>query len=147
MIVTSIPEVMNICVKSKWNKHQRDQENFTVGKHLNNYLFKKLTNIYAEYYNDRGAMTNSKVDFYSNISYSVQEDDYFIDVRLHVGDIVDVFEEGETEESYTIIKGIFTHERSRKLYAFVIFDWFEKTEENALLKYPKYRLQISEDTR
>jgi len=65
---------------------------------------------------------NSKVDFYNNISYIVKEDDYFVDIRLHVGDIVDVFKESEMEESYAIIKGIFTYECSRKLYAFVIFD-------------------------
>ncbi len=90
---------------------------------------------------------NSKVDFYNNISYIVKEDDYFVDIRLHVGDIVDVFKESEMEESYAIIKGIFTYECSRKLYAFVIFDQFEKIGENALLKYSKYRLQMFKDTR
>ncbi|GBC15840.2 hypothetical protein GLOIN_2v1764038 [Rhizophagus irregularis DAOM 181602=DAOM 197198] len=146
-IVTCIPEIMDINVRSKWNKHQRDQENFTVGKHLNEYFFNELANAYAEYYNDRGAMINSKVEFYNNISYVVKDDDGFVDVQLSVGDVVDVFEEGETEESYAIIKGIFTHERSRKLHAFVIFDWFEKIGENTLLKCPKYRLQASEETR
>ncbi|CAG8711415.1 1589_t:CDS:2, partial [Rhizophagus irregularis] len=42
---------------------------------------------------DRGAMINSKVEFYNNISYVVKDDDCFVDVRLHVGDVVDVFEE------------------------------------------------------
>lgn len=138
---------MNIRVKSKWSKYQRNQENFTNGKHLNKYLLNELATVYEEYYKDRGAIVNSKADFYNNISYIVKEDDYFVDVRLQVGDIVDVFEEGETEESYAIIKGIFTHERSRKLHAFVIFNWFEKMGENTLLKCPKYRLQVSEDTR
>ncbi|GBC23112.2 hypothetical protein GLOIN_2v1764038 [Rhizophagus irregularis DAOM 181602=DAOM 197198] len=123
------------------------EKNFTVGNHLNEYLSNELANTYAEYYKDRGAMINSKVEFYNNISYVVKDDDCFVDVRLHVGDVVDVFEEGETEESYAIIKGIFTHERSRKLHAFVIFDWFEKIGENTLLKCPKYRLQASEETR
>ncbi|CAB4433969.1 unnamed protein product [Rhizophagus irregularis] len=118
-IITCIPEIMDINVRLKWNKYQRNQENFTIGKHLNGYLSNELANAYAEYYNDRGAMINSKVEFYNNISYVVKEDDCFVDVQLNVGDIVDVFEEGETEESYAIIKGIFTHERSRKLHAFI----------------------------
>ncbi|UZO27870.1 uncharacterized protein OCT59_021423 [Rhizophagus irregularis] len=92
-IVTCIPEIMDINVRSKWNKHQRDQENFTVGKHLNEYFFNELANAYAEYYNDRGAMINSKVEFYNNISYVVKDDDGFVDVQLSVGDVVDVFEE------------------------------------------------------
>ncbi|POG57104.1 hypothetical protein GLOIN_2v1791717 [Rhizophagus irregularis DAOM 181602=DAOM 197198] len=146
-IITCIPEIMDINVRLKWNKYQRNQENFTIGKHLNGYLSNELANAYTEYYNDRGAMINSKVEFYNNISYVVKEDDCFVDVQLNVGDIVDVFEEGETEESYAIIKGIFTHhERSRKLHAFVIFDWFEKIRENSMLKCPKYRLQALEET-
>ncbi|CAB4412070.1 unnamed protein product [Rhizophagus irregularis] len=92
-IVTCIPEIMDINVRSKWNKHQRDQENFTVGKHLNEYFFNELANAYAEYYNDRGAMINSKVEFYNNISYVVKDDDGFVDVQLSVGNVVDVFEE------------------------------------------------------
>ena len=138
---------MDIRVKLRWNKYQCKQEGFTTGKHLNKHLLNELVNVYAEYYKDRSAMTNSKVEFYNNISYTVKEDDYFVDIRLHVGDVVDVVEEGETEDSYAIIKGIFTHERSRKLHAFVIFNWFEKVGENTLLQCPKYRLQMSEETR
>ncbi|CAB5358406.1 unnamed protein product [Rhizophagus irregularis] len=93
-IITCIPEIMDINVRLKWNKYQRNQENFTIGKHLNGYLSNELANAYAEYYNDRGAMINSKVEFYNNISYVVKEDDCFVDVQLNVGDIVDVFEEG-----------------------------------------------------
>ena len=137
---------MNIRVKSKWNKHQRDQENFTVGKRLNEHLFKELINVFAEYYQDRSAMLNSKVDFYNNISYTIKEDDHFIDVRLHVGEVVNVLEESVAEESYAIIRGIFTYERSRKLHAFVIFDWFEKIGEDTLLKCPRYRLRNPEET-
>ncbi|CAB5360892.1 unnamed protein product [Rhizophagus irregularis] len=92
-IITCIPEIMDINVRLKWNKYQRNQENFTIGKHLNGYLSNELANAYTEYYNDRGAMINSKVEFYNNISYVVKEDDCFVDVQLNVGDIVDVFEE------------------------------------------------------
>ncbi|RGB22552.1 hypothetical protein C1646_775887 [Rhizophagus diaphanus] len=145
-IITCIPEIMDINVRLKWNKYQRNQENFTIGKHLNGYLSNELANTYAEYYNDKGAMINSKAEFYNNILYVVKEDNCFVDVQLNVEDIIDVFEEGETEESYAIINGIFTHECSRKLHAFVIFDWFEKIGENSMLKCPKYRLQAPEET-
>lgn len=145
-IVTCIPEITNIRVKAKWNKHKRDQENFTVGKYLNKHLFNELINVFAEYYQDRSAMLNSKVEFYNNISYIVKDEDHFVDVRLHVGEIVDVLEEGEEEESYAIITGIFTYERSRKLHAFLIFDWFEKIGEDTLLKCPKYKLQDPKET-
>lgn len=144
-IITCIPEIMNINVRSKWNKHQCNQENFIIGKQLNEYLSNELANAYVKYYNDKGAMINSKVEFYNNISYVVKEDDCFIDVQLYVKNTVDVFEKSEIEESYAIIKGIFIHERSKKLHAFVIFDWFEKIGKNLLLKYSKYRLQTSEE--
>ena len=144
-IVTCIPEIVNIRVKSKWNKYRRNQKNFTIGKRLNEHLFNELIDAFAEYYQDRSAVLNSKVDFYNNISYTIKEEDHFVDVRLCVGEVVNVLEEDETEESYAIIRGIFTYERSKKLHAFVIFDWFEKIGEDTLLKCPKYRLRGPEE--
>ena len=79
-IVTCIPEIVNIRVKSKWNKYRRNQENFTIGKRLNEHLFNELIDAFAEYYQDRSAMLNSKVDFYNNISYTIKEEDHFVDV-------------------------------------------------------------------
>ncbi|CAB5187060.1 unnamed protein product [Rhizophagus irregularis] len=111
-IITCIPEIMDINVRLKWNKYQRNQENFTIGKHLNGYLSNELANAYTEYYNDRGAMINSKVEFYNNISYVVKEDDCFVDVQLNVGDIVDVFEE-DFKPFYDIIKAL--HDILKKL--------------------------------
>ncbi|CAB4389704.1 unnamed protein product [Rhizophagus irregularis] len=111
-IITCIPEIMDINVRLKWNKYQRNQENFTIGKHLNGYLSNELANAYTEYYNNRGAMINSKVEFYNNISYVVKEDDCFVDVQLNVGDIVDVFEE-DFKPFYDIIKAL--HDILKKL--------------------------------
>jgi len=103
-IVTCIPEIVNIRVKSKWNKYRRNQENFTIGKRLNEHLFNELIDAFAEYYQDRSAVLNSKVDFYNNISYTIKEEDHFVDVRLCVGEVVNVLEEDETEKSYAIIR-------------------------------------------
>ena len=61
------------------------------------------------------------------ISYTVlQEDDANVNVKICVGEAIDVQEDNET--AYAIIQAIFTHiANDNKKYAFLILDWYYDT--------------------
>ena len=61
------------------------------------------------------------------ISYTVlQEDDANVNVKICVGEAIDVQEDNES--AYAIIQAIFTHiANDNKKYAFLILDWYYDT--------------------
>jgi hypothetical protein len=93
------------------------------------------------------ALVNFSISWYKLVSYMIEEEsDILSKVHLHVGDFITIYE-GDYEESYAIIKGIFKHKGNNgNYYAFIVVDWFENTKvEHSVLKCPLYNLQATGD--
>ena len=89
------------------------------------------------------ALINTKIEYYTNITYRITEDDGSGKViKLHVGDIVNMDEEIE-QVAFARVKAILRHQgNNTNYYAFLVFDWFEAVnEDDSILQCPYYDLQ------
>ena len=70
-----------------------------------------LYNAYCVYYQKKSAISFKAIEYFDAISYIVlQEDDANIDIKIRVGDAIDIEEDNGLESrAYVIIRGIFTH--------------------------------------
>jgi len=73
--------------------------------------------------------------------------EFYAHIKLHIGDVVVIKE--EQDESYTIIRAIFTHKYNNDfVYAFVWIDWLKDIERtDALLRCPIFKRQRVSDAR
>ncbi|PKY33394.1 hypothetical protein RhiirB3_532461 [Rhizophagus irregularis] len=111
---------INLCVQSPLKKcdlKKDDLETF-----LNNDLFAELGRAYKEDLNNIEHLISRKVKYYKSISYTIVDKDEQVNVKLNVGDVVDVLEDitplGNisqdatdmvTRVSYVRIKAIILH--------------------------------------
>lgn len=89
---------------------------------LNDDLFAKLCQAYEEELNVSEHLTSRKDKYYKSASYTIMDNDYNdqIDVKLKVGDVIDVLEDLSTMDtsreittrvSYAQIRTIFLHNK------------------------------------
>ncbi|CAB4398164.1 unnamed protein product [Rhizophagus irregularis] len=82
---------INLCVQSPLKKcdlKKDDLETF-----LNDDLFAELGRAYEEDLNNIEHLTSRKVKYYKSISYTIVDKDEQVNVKLNVGDVVDVLED------------------------------------------------------
>ncbi|CAG8796281.1 13779_t:CDS:2, partial [Dentiscutata erythropus] len=72
---------------------------------------------------------------------------FYIYIKLHIGDVVNIKE--EDNESYAIVRRIFTHKNNDGLvYFFVWIDWLKNTKHtDFLLRCPIFERQTDSDTK
>ncbi|PKY49851.1 hypothetical protein RhiirA4_465992 [Rhizophagus irregularis] len=148
---------INLYVQSSLKKcdlKKDDLETF-----LNDDLFAELGRAYEEDLNNIEYLTSRKVKYYKSISYTIVDKDEQINVKLNVGDVVDVLEDitplGNisqdatdmvTRVSYAQIKAIILHQKGQLQVPFLFLDWFISQNTNdQKLKCPLYKLQRQSD--
>ena len=86
-----------------------------------------ITKIYKEIYNNFGAITRRRVDYYDTIRYTVQhEPGIYTNIVLRVGEAIDI-EDADSlgERSYALIRAIIIHQDDfGNNNPFLLIDWF-----------------------
>ena len=91
---------------------------------------RNLYNAYYIYYKKESAISFKNIEYFDAILYNILQDDGLnIDIKIHIGDAIDIEENNETKShAYAIIREIFTHiANDRKRYAFLIIDQYYNT--------------------
>ncbi|RIB19340.1 hypothetical protein C2G38_2083425 [Gigaspora rosea] len=99
---------------------------------------------YSLYYLFEQALLETRVHFYENVSYTtLKPDGDYHNVKLKVGEIVEILRFGESEPTFGKIISIVEHSwNDNQEYVFLCFDWLENlNERNSLLDCPIYRIQ------
>jgi|GEM_PF-1434568 len=143
---------INIKLWGLYKKHELQTANLEMN--LNDDLFAELGRSYYEELNCSEHLTSRKVKYYKSISYTIIDGDDQFDIKLHIGDVVDVLEDisndRETElntiTSYAQIRAIFIHTKNQLQIPFLLLNWFVSMDINdPKLDCPRYRLQRSSD--
>lgn len=145
---------INICVHSLLKKS--DLEKYGLVTFLNDDLLAELGRAYEEDLNKMEHLISRKVKYYKGISYTIVDTDEQIDIKLKIGDIVDVLEDISqpddipnkisTRVSYARIRAIFLHKQEQHQIPFLFLDWFISQDTiDQKLHCPLYRLQRSVD--
>jgi hypothetical protein len=145
---------VNICVHSPLKKS--DLEKYELLTSLNDDLLAELGRAYEEDLNIMKHLIFRKVKYYKGIFYTIVDKDEQTNIKLKIGDIVDVLEdisqpdnissEISTRVSYARIRAIFLHKQKQHQIPFLFLDWF--VSQNTIdqkLHCPLYRLQRSTD--
>ena len=110
------------------------------------------TDLFAAYnhYMDRCQYIRRRsIKHYRYMRYTLLDDngEFYAHIKLHIGDVVIIKE--EEDESYAIIKAIFTHKYNNdSVYGFVWIDWLKNTEHtDGLLRCLIFERQRESDTR
>jgi len=141
-----VKDYINIHVKLQLNRNELKQTGLMPI--LNNDLFAELYQAYEEDLNQSEHLTSRKVEYYKRISYTILDDDNQIDIKLKVGDVIDL-EDLSTNNispnsrlSYAQIKAIFLHVKGNVQVPFLLLDWFISQDTiDQKLKCPLYKLQ------
>jgi hypothetical protein len=90
---------------------------------------RNLYNAYRSYHKKRSAISFKTIEYFDAISYTVLQDGANIDIRIRVGDAIDIEEDdGMQSRAFAVVRGIFTHmANDEKKYAFFIIDWYYET--------------------
>ncbi|CAB4439262.1 unnamed protein product [Rhizophagus irregularis] len=146
---------INLCVRSQLKKHELEEAGLT--SILNDDLFVELCQAYEEELNVSEHLTSRKVKYYKSASYTIvdNDDNDQIDVKLKVGDVIDVLEDLSTNDtsqetttrvSYARIRAIFLHTNRNYQVPFFFLDWFIAQDTiDRKLKCPIYKLQHPSD--
>uniref|UniRef100_U9TUC4 BAH domain-containing protein n=1 Tax=Rhizophagus irregularis (strain DAOM 181602 / DAOM 197198 / MUCL 43194) TaxID=747089 RepID=U9TUC4_RHIID len=134
----------NIRVHKKWNTKRIEKEGFV--KKISNEIQKNLYEAYRHYLNKETAISFKTLEYYDAISYTIIKEDN-VDINIHVGEVIDIEDDGTKNREYAIIRGIFTHQANDyKKYAFFILDWYYDTGRiDDLTGCKIYGLQESKD--
>ncbi|CAG8553066.1 8312_t:CDS:2 [Gigaspora rosea] len=95
-----------------WLKNNEKVKSVGLSKNLdiNHPFFQDLCKTYADYLNSSTILINKKLEFYNSITYTVLESDQdSVQVKLRVGDFVELLEETEGI-TYAEIESIFRHQ-------------------------------------
>ncbi|CAB5206941.1 unnamed protein product [Rhizophagus irregularis] len=115
----------NIRVYKKWNTKRIEKEGFV--KKISNKIQKNLYKAYRHYLNKETAISFKTLEYYDAISYTIIKEDN-VDISIHVGEVIDIEDDGTKNWEYALIRGIFTHQANDyKKYAFFILDWYYNT--------------------
>jgi hypothetical protein len=115
----------NIRVHKKWNIKRIEKEGFV--KKISNEIQKNLYEAYRYYLNKETAISFKTLEYYDAIPYTIIQEDN-VDISIHVGEVIDIEDDGTGNWEYALIRGIFTHQANDyKKYAFFILDWYYNT--------------------
>ncbi|CAG8769417.1 2802_t:CDS:2, partial [Racocetra fulgida] len=117
--------IVNIRVRQQLTNVEIRASQLTSNLDDNTYLKNGLFVVYSEYMKQR----------------------FYVHIKLHIGDVVIIKE--ETDESYAIVRAIFTHKyNDRNVYTFVWIDWLKNTKHtDSLLRCLIFERQPDLDTR
>ncbi|KAF0514529.1 hypothetical protein F8M41_017575 [Gigaspora margarita] len=85
-------------------------------------------------------MFEDSCQFYEYICFLVEDNDTTIQYRLHVGEVVTIITENNSQ-NFAILKSIFSHRKNNQRFAFIIVDQFEITNQTKL-ECSIYKLRI-----
>ncbi|GBC28437.2 hypothetical protein GLOIN_2v1480079 [Rhizophagus irregularis DAOM 181602=DAOM 197198] len=143
---------INIKVQGLYTKHDLQTNN--LEKNLDDNLFAELGRSYNEELDCTEHLTSRKVKYYKSISYTIVDGNNQSNIRLCVGDVINVLEDisddRETElktiTSYAQIRAIFLHTKDQLQIPFLLLNWFISLGINdSKLGCPRYRLQQLSD--
>ncbi|UZO24593.1 uncharacterized protein OCT59_016889 [Rhizophagus irregularis] len=143
---------INIKVQGLYTKHDLQTNN--LEKNLDNNLFAEFGRSYNEELDCTEHLTSRKVKYYKSISYTIVDGNNQSNIRLRVGDVINVLEDisddRETElktiTSYAQIRAIFLHTKDQLQIPFLLLNWFISLGINdSKLGCPRYRLQQLSD--
>ncbi|UZO03748.1 uncharacterized protein OCT59_024151 [Rhizophagus irregularis] len=143
---------INIKVQGLYTKHDLQTNN--LEKNLDDNLFAELGRSYNEELDCTEHLTSRKVKYYKSISYTIVDGNNQSNIRLRVGDVINVLEDisddRETElktiTSYAQIRAIFLHTKDQLQIPFLLLNWFISLGINdSKLGCPRYRLQQLSD--
>ncbi|RIB28587.1 hypothetical protein C2G38_2239435 [Gigaspora rosea] len=143
------PELFNcfeIKLGIRWNRNQIEAAGFISTNIETNGLFEDIMKAYSSYYSFEQALLETRVHFYENVSYTtLKPDGDYHNVKLKVGEIVEILRFGESEPTFGKIISIVEHSwNDNQEYVFLCFDWLENlNERNSLLDCPIYRIQYN----
>jgi len=112
-------------------------------------FFRDLYRAYTDYLNSGAALLNRNLEFYNSITYTILKSNQDpIQLKLHVGEVIDLPEESEGI-AYAKIESIFQHQANNgQYYAFFLFSWFQATNTfDSVLECPLYNIQKPEESR
>lgn len=150
-IHSSLDNYTNIVVRGIWNSQTIRKSGF-VSKNLDRKMMSDLSWSYHNYFNRNILIINSKVTFYQQVSFEILDVDTSLknEVKLHVGDIVDVSgtfdEEDDENQWFARIAAIIIHKNNDSdNCVFLVFDWFDHHNFDTNLKCHRYKLQRETD--
>ncbi|CAG8817884.1 15136_t:CDS:2 [Gigaspora margarita] len=124
-------EHSEIKLGQKWNKHQIETAGFVSTSLETNNLLREIINAYSSYYSFEQALLEPRVCFYENAIYTIcQSNGDYYDIRLKVGEIVEVKLFEEDDSKFGKITGIIEHLwNNGQAFIFLCFKWLENFNE------------------
>ncbi|CAG8836019.1 9882_t:CDS:2, partial [Gigaspora margarita] len=136
---------INILFGSKWDNRKVESIGLSKNLDVNHPFFQDLCKTYADYLNSSTILINKK---HNSITYTVLESNQDSDqVKLKVGDFVELLEETEGI-AYDKIESIFQHQANNgQFHAFFLFKWFQATNKlDPVLECPIHYIQKPEES-
>lgn len=134
LIITLVEYISNVYLKKRVPRRK-------VGIFLDNSNFyRELASAYRDMgyeYHELTLFGNS-CQHYELASFLVEDNGINTQYRLHVGEVVSII--SKDDESFAIIRSIFSHERNDQHFAFIVIDRFEITNQ-VRLECPVYKLR------
>ena len=148
-IISEDGRIVNICVCQQLTSAEIHASQLTSFLKDNVILNTDLFAAYNHYMDQCQYIRRWSIKHYWYMRYTLLDDngEFYAHIKLHIGDVVIIKE--EEDESYVIIKAIFTHKYNNdSVYAFVWIDWLKNTERtDSLLRCPIFERQRESDTR
>ncbi|CAB4387208.1 unnamed protein product [Rhizophagus irregularis] len=142
------PDFGNIRVYGLWKPSKIHKLGLSSTISENNLLF-DLTRIYEDIYQNYGIIIQRHINYYDFIYFTVLHENYYSNITLRVGEVIDVEEEDNSnEQSYAIIRAIILHQDDYgRINPFLLVDWFYRSGNvDSITGLPIYYLQESNDS-
>ncbi|CAB5390869.1 unnamed protein product [Rhizophagus irregularis] len=142
------PDFGNIRVYGLWKPSKIHKLGLSSTISENNLLF-DLTRIYEDIYQNYGIIIQRHINYYDFIYFTVLHENYYSNITLRVGEVIDVEEEDNSnEQSYALIRAIILHQDDYgRINPFLLVDWFYRSGNvDSITGLPIYYLQESNDS-
>ncbi|UZO08524.1 uncharacterized protein OCT59_028778 [Rhizophagus irregularis] len=142
------PDFGNIRVYGLWKLSKIHKLGLSSTISENNLLF-DLTKIYEDIYQNYGIIIQRHINYYDFIYFTVLHENYYSNITLRVGEVIDVEEEDNSnEQSYALIRAIILHQDDYgRINPFLLVDWFYRSGNvDSITGLPIYYLQESNDS-
>lgn len=140
---------IDISFSNKWNNKKVRSMGLSKKLDADHPFFRDLYEAYTGFLDSKATLLNKNLEFYGSITYTViKSNQDNIQIKLRVGDVVELCEETEGI-AYAKIASIFRHQANNgKYYAFFSFNWFQATNTfDPVLECPLYNIQKPEESR
>ncbi|CAB4404894.1 unnamed protein product [Rhizophagus irregularis] len=142
------PDFGNIRVYGLWKLSKIHKLGLSSTISENNLLF-DLTKIYEDIYQNYGIIIQRHINYYDFIYFTVLHENYYSNITLRVGEVIDVEEDDNSnEQSYALIRAIILHQDDYgRINPFLLVDWFYRSGNvDSITGLPIYYLQESNDS-